>query len=72
MEELDSVQDINHAATVTFGGKEVFNIKGWLAKEVSGALLFEREKAALNYANALRGDVAVFSNVFILVFGDIL
>ena len=56
----------------TDGSKEIFNIESWFAKEMIGALFFEHEKTALDYADTLSSNVAVFGDVFIFVLCDVL
>ena len=66
------MQDINNTSTFAVDTKEIFDVEGWFAKEFIGALFFEGKKTALDYANTLCGNIAVFCNVFVFIFGNIL
>ena len=55
------MQNINKATPVLEAVREeIFDIKRRFAEEFIGTLIFEREEAALDDADALRCDVAIF------------
>ena len=72
LEEFDGMETVDNTATIGVDSEEVFNVEGWFAEELIGALLFEGEQAALNDANTLRSDVTILERVFVLIFCDIL
>ena len=54
-------QDVDIATTIGRNAQEVLKVESGLAEEVVGALLLQHQQPALDDADGLRGDVAVFA-----------